>query len=1151
MATAAPPDRTRNAVRSARSATPGGGSSRDRRSVLGLICLFVVLGLGPLGLLTYFAVHLSDEAVVHDVNTRVRTTAAVSALLVQQEMQGLAELTASYAGRYRLFHALGNGDPAHFDTSMIDLQLQSLVGAKPGIAVASVADTRCAIAEAVPANPALIGVSFSYRDWCHGVRRTGGPYVSSAYRTAFAGHPLVVAVATMVRRGGMANGRPLGILFVVYRLTAIERFAAELGRAEAIHLLITDQQGTVLAGGTGPAAPGTGLVSAAADPRVRAALAGRSGQVRSHTTYGDTLSAYSPVPKIGWTVTAQAPASVALAGVRRLRSTVLIVAGLLGLVLLVGLLLTARMLVLRRRATRTLTEREASTRSILDAGTDAFVSVSADGAITAWSRQAEDIFGWAEADVLGRQLSETILVETGRTAFDEGVAGFLARGDESVVNQRVEVVALHREGHELPVELAIWPVRSHGEWSFSAFVRDITERRQAESELAAARDQALENSRLKSEFLANMSHEIRTPLNGVLGMTSLLLDTELRGEQREFAETVRASGEALLVLLNDILDFSKIEAGHLDLESIDFDLRGLLEDVVSLLSLPAHHKGLELACSLPVEMPATIRGDPGRLRQIITNLVGNAVKFTASGEVLLELSIEGEDDAGGILRFEVVDTGIGIAAADQEAMFDSFSQVDASTTRRFGGTGLGLAISRQLVELMGGEIGVRSEPGQGSTFWFTIPLQRGQAIEADVPRDGLAGMRALVVDDNATNRAILTRFLHAWGVRSQAVDGAVEAQRALAASVSDRDPFDVVLLDLNMPEVDGFELARLIAADATLASLQMVLLTSSGLGGEAQQSREAGIAACLTKPVRQSLLYECLVTVTGRSAPAAAPAAGAPADPRPATPDPAGHVLLAEDNAVNQRVALGMLRSLGFRVDVVSDGAEAVRAATETAYQAILMDCQMPVLDGYAATAEIRRRQQGSPYTPIIAVTASAMKSDRQRCLDAGMDDYITKPLSMEAVAGVMARWATGPPHSDRLVEATRSVPEPAADAAADAGPPALDPKIVERLERLGSDTGEDLLGQLTDLFLADAELQLVALHEGLATHDAAAVSRCAHTLGGASANLGATELAGLCSHLESESAAGSLDDGEAQLRGLESELERVRSALRSRVGIG
>lgn len=1149
MATAAPPDRTRNAVGSASPATASAGSSRDRLSVRGLICVFVVLGLGPLGLLTYCSVHLSGKAVVHEVNARVRTTAGVSALLVQQEMQGVAELTTSYAGRYRLFHALADGARSQFDASMIDRQLQGLAQARPGIAVASVADTRCRIAEAEPANPALIGKSFSYRDWCRGVTATGGPYVSSAYRTAFAGHPLVVAVATMVRSGGLADGRPLGILFVVYRLATIQRFAGELAQAQAIHLLITDQRGTMLAGDTGKTA--VSLVSVAADNRVRAALAGRSGQLRSHTTYGDTLSAYSPVPKIGWTVTAQAPASVALAGVRRLRSTVLIVAGLLGLVLLGGLLLTARMLVLRRRATRTLTEREASTRSILDAGTDAFVSVDADGAISTWSRQAEEIFGWTEADVLGRKLSETILVANRRTAFDEGLAGFLATGDESVVNQRVEVVALHREGHELPVELAIWPVRSHDEWSFSAFVRDITERKQAESELAAARDQALENSRLKSEFLANMSHEIRTPLNGVLGMTSLLLDTKLHGEQREFAETVRASGEALLVLLNDILDFSKIEAGHLDLESIDFDLRALLEDVVGLLSLPAHHKGLELACSLPVEMPATIRGDPGRLRQIITNLIGNAVKFTASGEVLLDLSIEREDGADPILHFEVVDTGIGIAAADQEAMFDSFSQVDASTTRRFGGTGLGLAISRQLVELMGGEIGVHSELGQGSTFWFTIPLQRGQAIGADVPRDGLAGLRALVVDDNATNRAILTRFLHAWGVRSQAVDGAAEAQLALAASVSDGDPFDVVLLDLNMPDVDGFELARRIAADATLAPLQMVLLTSSGLGGEAQQAREAGIGACLTKPVRQSHLYDCLVTVTGRSGPAAPPPPAALAGSRSADSAAAGHVLLAEDNAVNQRVALGMLRSLGFRVDVVSDGAQAVRAATETTYQAILMDCQMPVLDGYEATAEIRRLQEGSPHTPIIAVTASAMKSDRQRCLDAGMDDYITKPLSVEAVAGVLARWAPDPSNPNLLGDPARPVPDPAADGAANGDIPALDAEIVERLERLGSDVGEDLMGQLTTLFLADAELRIVALREGLAARQAAAVSRCAHTLSGASANLGASVLAGLCSTLEADSAAGNLDDGVAQLQGLESELERVRSALDSRVAIG
>jgi two-component system, sensor histidine kinase and response regulator len=695
------------------------------------------------------------------------------------------------------------------------------------------------------------------------------------------------------------------------------------------------------------------------------------------------------------------------------------------------------------------------------------------------------------------------------------------------------------------VEVSVWPVGSRGSWRLNAFVRDITQRKRDQENLAIARDEALESSRLKSEFLANMSHEIRTPMNGVLGMTSILLNTDLSVEQRAFAETVRGSGEVLLEILNDILDFSKIEAGHLGLDSIDFNLRALVEDVAGLLSLPAHEKGLELVCSLPPHLPATFRGDPGRLRQVVTNLMSNAVKFTPTGEVLLQMTLAGSDTAP-IARFEVTDTGIGIAEADLGTIFESFRQADAATTRRYGGTGLGLAICSQLVKLMGGEIGVRSEFGRGSTFWFSVSLEKGTTAAFESDLHDLTGLRMLVVDDNATNRSVLMRFLHSWKIRSSAADGAAQARQAIAAAVAAGDPFDAALLDLNMPEVDGIELARTILADWAPRAPRLLLLTSSGQAGEARKALEAGIDAYLNKPIRQSQLFDCLCTMmtspleTGGDISSEKGLAVT-------TQKQVGRILLAEDNVVNQKVATAMLVNLGYSVDVVADGEKAVEAARSASYQAILMDCQMPVLDGYQATSEIRRLEGQAPRTPIIAVTASAMKSDQERCQAAGMDDYLTKPLGLTALDDVMGRWV---PRARDLhtkgdaAESPAAPATPASDLEDAPTSPVLDVEVIGRLERLGKASGEDLMGQLTELFLTDADARMKTLHLALARDDAAEVGRSAHTLSGASANLGATGLAQLCATLATDGAAGDLAGGGALLGAVEIELERVRIAL-------
>lgn len=739
--------------------------------------------------------------------------------------------------------------------------------------------------------------------------------------------------------------------------------------------------------------------------------------------------------------------------------------------------------------------------------------------------------------------------------------------------------AIHDEAVVLPEASFSWtfcPVPAHG--LVRGYATDMTsvhktqqalqlsadQLRESNRRLDQALDEAKESARVKTAFLATVSHELRTPMNGVIGMTSLLMETSLTSEQQSYAETIRQCGEALLQLINDVLECSKIEAGKLELECLDFNLRTTVEQVLTQFAERAETKGLELTGLVHASVPTGLKGDPGRLRQILTNLVGNAVKFTDKGEVILQAYLEEDLPDTAVIRFEVTDSGIGINPNTLAKLFRPFVQADSSTTRKYGGTGLGLSISKQLVELMDGRIGVRSTEGQGSTFWCTARFQKqADSLRAILPTGDLTGKRVLIVDDNESNRLILHHLTSGWGMVDDLAEDAELALQRIAEAKRRGTPYDLAILDVIMPGKDGLQLARELQNHPAGSGIRLVVMTSMLQRGHAEQARQAGAMGYLPKPVRHDELRECLRTVLGL------PEGEAPKDAQtyPVVPQlvtrhmVAEHVqhlriLVVEDNIVNQKLAVRMVEKLGYQPDVVENGKEALTALTKGDYAAILMDCQMPVMDGFETTRCIREREtsvsshdspdgsasrsdralQSTPHIPIIAVTANAMQGDRERCLAAGMDDYLAKPIKLDELRSALAHWVSAPPE---VVVPGKQHPIP---TTADPTRGIFDP--AKMYQNIGGDS--ELFAQLVRLFLDRHHTMLAGIRTALADADSIAVERMAHTFKGTAGNLCASEVTLTAGRLEAVGRLNALHDAPPVYAQLELEVTRLVRVLES-----
>ncbi|GIJ55366.1 hybrid sensor histidine kinase/response regulator [Virgisporangium aurantiacum] len=773
-------------------------------------------------------------------------------------------------------------------------------------------------------------------------------------------------------------------------------------------------------------------------------------------------------------------------------------------------------------------------RQLVQGAPDAMVIVAADGTIVEVNEQTSRLFGYPARDLVGQPV-EVLVPERLRLLHVARRQAFLGRPTVHGMGVGLAISGRRRDGSEFPIEVSLAPLDLGPDKLVSASVRDVTDRQRSERELARALEEAVAAAQLKSQFVAMVSHEIRTPMNGVLGLTDLLLDTPLDLTQRRYVETIGSSGRALLTIINDILDFSKMESGRIELASADLDLYLLLEEVVLVAAELARDKDIVVTGYYPPALPRVVRGDAGRLRQALLNLVGNAVKFTRRGSVLVSAG----PTPDGAVTFAVTDTGIGIAPGDVERLLEPFAQGDDLADRRFGGTGLGLTICRNLVELMGGRLLVESEPGEGSRFSFTVALPPSAVVPAVSPV--LRGRRMLVADGNPNTLRLIDEHARSWGMEPTACGDSATAMEALRSAAAAGEPFEVAVLDQSMFGADGMSIVDAVAAERGLGVTHVIVLTSGAYLSDLVAKR-TGSVDVLARPVRLSQLFDSLsdrsVTRGRYEAPVSAVSSDSPVASGP-------KVLVAEDNEVNRLVAVGTLAALGYRCDIAPNGVDAVRLANAHTYAAVLMDCQMPEMDGYAATAEIRRTARPDRRVPIIAMTAGALAEDCDRCLAAGMDDFVSKPIDREILRTVLERWIRSDPPPAEPVGADSAPPSPVSAPRQDL--PALRETVANRLALLRnhrSPDPADLASRVLAAFQNGVPERLDEMTIALRIGDAGPLRQHSHDLVGMAGHLGAEDLAALALDLQRVARGGDLSAAGDMLPLIRAEYDRISPVL-------